>query len=189
MQARRWLTLLAVAAAAGVLGVTAGWAGFPDILAYEEPELVYAGGSSGAFALEADTGPGFADPRVLVDGVVVKAREGAVTTLTAPYAAVYVCVNVGGNVPSAANKTTLVGELSTAATFPAAKNGKATGSLLTEPLPSPAEAAAATGFACPPGQELEFDRVIFSGLVLDVDGGAAVQLDATLVSASVHGLD
>ena len=54
---------------------------------------------------------------------------------------------------------TLVGELETSAVFPAAKNGKAQGSLLTGPLPSAAEAAAATGFACPSGQVLEFDRV------------------------------
>jgi hypothetical protein len=120
--------------------------------------------------------------------VIVGVQEGAITHLTAPFNAVYVCVNGGGNVPSAANKTVLTGTLSTSATFPAAKNGRATGSLLTGPLPSSAEAASANGFSCPSGQRLEFDRVIFSGLVLSVDGGESVPLDATLQSASVHGL-
>jgi hypothetical protein len=110
------------------------------------------------------------------------------TTLTAPFEAIYVCVNGGDNVPSAANKVTFVGELSASAEFPAARNGRATGSLLTGPLPSSAEAAAATGFSCPSGQRLEFDRVIFSGLVLTVEGGESLPLDDTLVSDSVHGL-
>ena len=35
---------------------------------------------------------------------------------------------------------------------------------------------------------LEFDRVIFSGLVLSVEGGESLTLDDTLVSDSVHGL-
>ena len=99
------------------------------------------------------------------------------TRLTAPFEAVYVCVNGGNNVPSAANKITFVGQLSTSGDFPAARNGRATGSLLTGPLPSSAEAAAATGFRCPSGQRLEFDRVIFSGLVLAVDGGESVPID------------
>ena len=79
-------------------------------------------------------------------------------------------------------------QLSATADFPAARNGRATGSLLTGPLPSSADAAAATGFSCPSGQRLEFDRVIFSGLVLTVEGGESVTLDDTLVSTSVHGL-
>jgi hypothetical protein len=184
----RSLVLLAAAFAAFVVGVTAAWAGFPDMLDFDDPQLVY-GDASAARAMTAATNTSeFGDPRVLVENVVIKAREGTVTTLTAPFEAVYVCVNGGGNAPNAANKTTLVGELSTSATFPAAKNGKSTGSLLTGPLPSAAAAAAATEFSCPGGQVLEFDRVIFSGLVLQVLGDEPVVVDATLVSQSVHGV-
>ena len=58
------------------------------------------------------TGRSFSDPRVFVDDIVVVGfSEGATTRLTAPYEAVYVCVNGGNNVPSATNKTTLVGQL------------------------------------------------------------------------------
>ena len=58
----------------------------------------------------------------LIDNIVVAGvKEGVTVTLTAPFEAIYVCVNGGGNVPSAANKTTFVGELSTSAEFPAAQ--------------------------------------------------------------------
>lgn len=187
---RRGITLLAVTAAATVVGVTAAWAGFPNILDWGEPTLV--DGSSTTLALSAsaeNTSGGFTDPRVLIeDVVVVGVKEGVVTTLIAPYEAVYVCVNGGNKVPNAANKTTLVGQLETSAVFEAAKNGKAVGSLLTGPLPTAAEAAAANGFACPNGQVLEFDRVVFSNLVLVAEGGESVQLGVTLTSPSVHGL-
>jgi hypothetical protein len=183
--------LLLVLLGALVFAVTAAWAGFPNFQRYKDPVLVYGGPASTASKLSgtAGTSSSLGDPRVFVDGIViVGVREGAVTRLTAPYQAVYVCVNGGSNVPSAANKTTLVGSLETSAVFPAARNGKAEGSLLTGPLPSAAAAAAATGFACPVGQVLEFDRVIFSGLVLSIDGGEAVKLTTTLVSESAHGV-
>ena len=189
---RRGLVLLTLASVAGLVAAMTAWAGAPDILRFQEPELVY-GSDAGAFSTlrqstETTASP-FSDPRVFIDGIVVVGiKEGVVTHLTAPFEAVYVCVNGGGNVPSAENKTTLVGELEASATFPAAKNGRATGSLLTGPLPTAADAAAATGFACPAGQVLEFDRVIFSGLVLSVDGGEVENLSAILVSESVHGV-
>jgi hypothetical protein len=187
---RKRLILLALVAVAGLTAAAAAWAGFPNILRYTDPVLVDGTSTSStlkvAAAAEASS---FGDPRVFVDGiVVVGVREGVPTVLTAPYEAVYVCVNGGGNVPNAENKTTLVGELQASAVFAAAKNGKAEGSLLTEPLPSAADAAAATGFACPAGQALEFDRVIFSGLVLSVEGGEVIELGTTLVSESVHGV-
>jgi hypothetical protein len=188
---RKRLILLALVAVAGLMAAAAAWAGFPNILRFKEPELVYGGTTSSTLKIAATAAAetsSFSDPRVFVDGIVVVGiREGVSTQLTAPFEAVYVCVNSGGNVPSAANKTTLTGQLQTSAVFPAAKNGKAVGSLLTEPLPSAAEAAAATGFSCPSGQVLEFDRVIFSGLVLSVEGGEVIQLGTTLVSESVHG--
>lgn len=187
---RRGLAVLAAGAAAGVVGVAAAWAGFPNIQRYEEPQLVDGSAAGSAFvASAAAASSAFADPRVLVeDVVVVGVKEGIRTTLSAAFEAVYVCVNGGGNVPSAANKTTFVGELEAGADFPAAKNGRATGSLLTGPLPSAAEVAAQTGFACPSGQALEFDRAVFSGLVLAAEGGERIELDVTLVSDSVHGL-
>jgi hypothetical protein len=188
---RKRLILLALVAVAGLLAAAAAWAGFPNILRFKEPALVYGGTTPSTLKLAATAAAetaSFSDPRVFVDGIVVVGiREGVSTQLTARFEAVYVCVNSGGKVPSAANKTTLTGQLQTSAVFPAAKNGKAVGSLLTEPLPSAAEAAAATGFSCPSGQVLEFDRVIFSGLVLSVEGGEVIQLGTTLVSESVHG--
>lgn len=187
---RKRLTLLTAVIGALVFAVAAAWAGNPNFLRYKDPVLVYGESAPSTARLQATTSSSsLSDPRVFVDGIVVVGiREGATTRLTAPYEAVYVCVNGGNKVPSAANKTTLVGELETSAVFPAAKNGKAEGSLLTGPLPTAADAAAATGFACPSGQVLEFDRVIFSGLVLSIDGGEVVHLATTLVSESVHGV-
>ena len=50
------------------------------------------------------------DLRVFIDGIViVGVEEGVTTRLTAPYEAVYVCVNGGGHVPGAENKMTLAG--------------------------------------------------------------------------------
>jgi hypothetical protein len=183
-----------MAIAVGSLAVTAtAWAGFPHILRFKDPVLVDGSSTSGAVSLAAATASTtsvVSDPRVFVEEiVVVGVKEGVTTRLTAPFEAVYVCVNRSGRVPSAANKTTLVGNLEASALFPAAKNGKATGSLLTDPLPSSAEAAATTGFTCPSGQSLEFDRVIFSNMVLSVDGGETIQLATVLVSESVHGVN
>ena len=188
---RNRLILLAAVAAGSLVAAVAAWAGFPDFQRYKEPVLVYGATGSTAPRLASSTAaPDLSDPRVFVDGVVVVGiKEGVTTRLTAPFEAVYVCVNGGGNVPNAANKTVLVGQLQTSAVFPAAKNGKAQGSLLTGPLPSATAAASATGFSCPSGQALEFDRVIFSGLVLSIDGGEVVQLQTTLVSESVHGVN
>jgi hypothetical protein len=147
---RKHLTLL-LAIAIGSLAVAAtAWAGFPHILRYKDPVLVDGSSTSGATSLaaaKASTTSVVSDPRVFVEEIVVTGvKEGVTTRLTAPFEAVYVCVNGGGSVPSAANKTTFVGSLEASALFPAAKNGKATGSLLTGPLPSSADAAAATGF-------------------------------------------
>lgn len=187
----RFALLVAVALGSLAVAVTAAWAGFPHFRAFSAPTIVYGDATSSTTALARTTAAAadLTDPRVLVaDIVVVGIREGVETQLTAPFEAVYVCVNSGGNVPSAANKTTLAGVLDASSVFPAARNGRATGSLLTGPLPSPADAAAATGFACPSGQVLEFDRVRFAGLVLAVQGGESVEIDLTLESGSVHGL-
>jgi hypothetical protein len=189
---RKRLTLLTAVVVASLVAAVAAWAGYPNFQRYKEPVLVYGDSTAASLSLaaaaEADATP-FGDPRVFVDGIVVVGiKEGVSTTLTASYTAIYVCVNGGSNVPNAENKITLAGEFETSSVFPAAKNGKAEGSLLTEPLPSAADAAAVTGFACPSGQVLEFDHVIFSGLQLSIEGGEVVDLPATLVSQSVHGV-
>lgn len=184
---RNRLILLVAVVTGSLVAAVVAWAGNPHFLRFDPPQLV--NGAPAAAAKAAATPSSNSDPRVLVDNiVVVGVKEGVVTQLTAPFQAVYVCVNGGGNVPSAANKTVLTGQLTTTGQFPASRNGRATGSLLTGPLPSSAEAAAATGFSCPSGQRLEFDRVVFSGLVLAAAGGESVPIDATLQSASVHGL-
>jgi hypothetical protein len=189
---RKRLTLLTAVVVASLIAAVAAWAGAPHFLRYQDPVLVNGSSLSSTTLAAAAKAPGTSvasDPRVFVgEIVVVGVTEGATTRLTAPFEAVYVCVNGGGTVPSANNKTTLVGSLTASAVFPAAKNGRATGSLLTDPLPSSADAAAATGFACPSGQSLEFDRVIFSNMLLAVDGGETIQLPTVLVSESVHGV-
>jgi hypothetical protein len=189
---RKRLTLLTAVVVASLIAAVAAWAGAPHFQRFTDPVLVNGGSVSGAASLAASKASAASvvpDPRVFVEEiVVVSVKEGVTTRLTAPFEAVYVCVNGGGRVPSAVNKTTLVGNLESSAVFPAAKNGKATGSLLTGPLPSSAQAAATTGFTCPSGQTLAFDRVIFSNMVLSVDGGETIQLDTVLVSDSVHGV-
>jgi hypothetical protein len=188
---RRFILLMALAVGSLTVAVTA-WAGAPHMLRFTAPTLVDGGSLSGSSALAAakeSSASVASDPRVFVEEVVVAGvKEGVTTRLSAPFEAVYVCVNGGGQVPSAENKLTFVGNLEASASFPAAKNGKATGSLLTGPLPSPADAAAAAGFSCPSGQTLEFDHVVFSNMVLSVDGGESILLDTVLVSDSLHGV-
>jgi hypothetical protein len=184
---RRGLVLLAVTAAAATFGVVAAWAGFPNILDFGEPTIVDGSATAARTASDGGGGGGgLADPRVLIEDVtVVGVKEGVVTTLTARFRAEYVCVKSGGRV--AAGKTVL-GPLETSSMFPAAKNGKAVGTLLTGPLPTAEEAAAQTGFTCPLFQRLEFDRAVFSNLVLEAEGGERIELGITLASESVHGL-
>jgi hypothetical protein len=183
---RRGLALLAVTLIAATVGVVTAWAGFPNILRWGEPTLIDGSSSAARTASGGGGGTVPADPRVLVEDVtVVAVKEGVRTTLTAKYEAVYVCVKSGGRVGPG---KTVLGPLSTTSMFPAAKNGKAVGSLLTDPLPTAEEAAAMTGFACPLNQRLEFDRAVFSNLVLEAEGGERVDLDITLASQSVHGL-
>ena len=188
---RNRLILLAAVVAAGLVAAMAAWAGNPHFLSIGSAQLVSGSTATATSAakLAADASSTGTDPRVFIDNIVVVGVKAGVTVqLTAPFQAVYVCVNGGKNVPSAANKTILAGQISASSEFTADRNGRATGSLLTGSLPTSAEAAAATGFACPSGQRLEFDRVVFSGLVLSIVGGESVTLEATLASESLHGL-
>jgi hypothetical protein len=188
---RNRLILLAAVVAAGLVAAVAAWAGNPHFLSIGSAQLVSGSTATATSAakLAADASSTGTDPRVFIDNIVVVGVKAGVTVqLTAPFKAVYVCVNGGSNVPSAANKTILAGQISASSEFTADRNGRATGSLLTGSLPTSAEAAAATGFACPSGQRLEFDRVVFSGLVLSIVGGESLTFEATLASESLHGL-
>ena len=184
---RKRLTLLTAVVVASLIAAVAAWAGNPHFLRFDDPTIV-SGGSAGTTArtLAATTTTG-GDPRVLIDNIVIAGvKEGVTSRLTAPYEAIYVCVNAN-HVPDPDHQTTLVRTLTTSAEFPAARNGRAEGSLLTPPLPSPEEAAAATGFACPAGEQLVLDRVVFSNLVLSADGGETIALDVVLVWTAANG--
>ena len=171
---RNRFILLAVVAAGSLVAAVAAWAGNPHFLSFDPPEIVNVAPAASARVATAASSTG-ADPRVLIENIVIAGvKEGVTSRLTAPYEAVYACTGSG-------HATELIRTLTTEADFPAAKNGRATGSLLTEPLPTPAEAAAATGFVCPDGGHLELDRVVFSNMVLSIDGGETIALDAVLV--------
>lgn len=189
---RRGLVLLTAGIAAGIVGVAAAWAGFPNILDFEEPRIVYGSDASASAArTTSSTSPGgdFADPRVLIEDIKVSDidYDAVVLVISGQFDAEYVCVK-RGRVARGTKVTVLVDRLKASAEVAADSDGKAVGSVLTGPLPSPAEAAASTGATCPKGHTLEFDRAVFSELVLSAQGGQKVKLHMTLVSDSVHGL-
>lgn len=188
---RRWLVLLAAGVAAGSVGVVTAWAGFPNILDFGEPAIVYGGGESESAARTSSGGGGgdFGDPRVQIEDIVVADVQYAyvVVTISAPFSAEYVCVKRGRVLRGV--KTTFVDRVKTSVQLPADANGEARGSILTDALPSPSQAASSTGFSCPRGYALEFDRAVFFDMVLSAQGGEKEKLHMTLVSESVHGLD
>jgi hypothetical protein len=101
-------------------------------------------------------------------------ESGSVETITVSAHAetTYQCRNGGGKNPDAANKTTTASDLSTSGEFAAGKNGNLVGALTVSP-PS----AAALGFACPPGQTVEFVSITYANVqVADEDTGAALAL-------------
>jgi hypothetical protein len=186
------LVLLAAGVAAGTVGVVTAWAGFPNILDFGEPTIVYGGDPSATTLRTTSSGGGggdFGDPRVSIDDVHVVDVDysSVVLALNGRFDAEYVCVKRGR--VAKAVKLTLVDRVKATAEIPADANGEAFGSILSGPLPSGAEAAESTGFKCPKGHTLEFDRASFSELVLSAQGGQKVKLHLTLVSESVHGLD
>jgi hypothetical protein len=190
---RRLLVLLAAGVAAGSVGVVAAWAGFPNILGFGEPAIVYGGDESASAARSSGGGGGggdFSDPRVQIEDIHVVDidYDYVVVTISAPFEAEYVCVK-RGRVTSRSLKLTHVERVKTSARIAADESGEGRGSILTDALPSPAEAAASEGFSCPTGQTLEFDRVVFSDMTLNAQGGEREKLHVTLVSESVHGLD
>jgi hypothetical protein len=79
-------------------------------------------------------------------------------TLSANATATYVCVNKGGSNPSAQNKTTVAGPVSSTGTFNSGKNGNVTASLSVSPPPS--------DITCPSGQKLEVASVSYTNVTL-----------------------
>jgi hypothetical protein len=79
-------------------------------------------------------------------------------TLSAQGTATWVCVNKGGANPSAQNKTTVNGPVSSSGTFNSGKNGNITASLTVSPPPS--------NITCPNGQKLELASATYTGVTL-----------------------
>jgi len=135
---KTWLLTIAVATAALTFGVGVAVAG---------PHFFSATGSvnsSGALVVSWDeTGLG----------------NGDVTyTLDADATALYACINNGGKHPSAANKESFEGSVTTGGSFKA-KNGRVQGTLTTGPLQAPQ-------FTCPNGQTRILAAVSYSNIVL-----------------------
>lgn len=92
-------------------------------------------------------------------------NENITYSLTASATASYACINGGGKNPSAANKRTVAGQVTTGGTFQA-KNGRVMASLATGPL-------SAGTFTCPSGQRLVLASVSYTNIVLtDTTNGA-----------------
>ena len=79
-------------------------------------------------------------------------------TVTATADATWACINGGGKNPSAANKRSIVNQVSASGSFEP-KNGRVVASLTTA-APSPGT------FACPPGQRLVLAGVSYTNIVL-----------------------
>lgn len=63
-------------------------------------------------------------------------KETTTVSVGADATAVYVCINKGGKVPSAANKQVLAGPVTSSGEFTSDKNGQITGSLTLPPPPT-----------------------------------------------------
>ena len=99
--------------------------------------------------------------------------------LTADATATYACINGGGKNPSAANKRTVEGGVSTGGSFEA-KNGRVVASLTTGPL-------SRGDFSCPPGQRLVLASVSYTNIVLtDTTNGVSTDVaDASRIFFAV----
>jgi hypothetical protein len=95
--------------------------------------------------------------------------------LSADATATYVCVNRGGANPSAQNKTTVAGPVSSTGTFNSGKNGSVTASLTVSPPPS--------DISCPRGQSLELASVSYTNVVLtDTTNNVSINIGGTFTS-------
>ncbi len=94
-------------------------------------------------------------------------------TLTANATAVWACLNGGGNHPKAANKETVSGQVSTAASF-SPINGRV---MATMPPTGPLSPGA---FSCPSGQTLVLASASYSDITLtDTTNGVTDNLGST----------
>jgi hypothetical protein len=95
--------------------------------------------------------------------------------LSANATATYVCVNRGGSNPSAQNKTTVSGPVSSTGTFNSGKNGSVTASLTVSPPPS--------DISCPSGQSLQLAQVTYTDVMLtDTTNNVAISIGGTFSS-------
>jgi len=78
--------------------------------------------------------------------------------MTADATATFACINSGGNHPKAANKETLMDQVSSGGSFKT-ENGRVRGSLTAGPLSS-------GGFTCPSGQTLVLACVSYENILL-----------------------
>ena len=90
-------------------------------------------------------------------------------TLTADATALYACINGGGKNPSAANKQSFDGSVSTGGSFES-KNGRVQASLTAGPLQAPE-------FTCPNGQRRVLAAVTYTNIVLtDTTNGTSTSV-------------
>ena len=93
-------------------------------------------------------------------------NENVDYTLTADAAATYACINRGGKNPAAANKRSVEGDVSGAASFEP-KNGRVRASISAGPI-------SAGDFTCPGGQRLVLADVSYTNVVLtDTSNGVS----------------
>lgn len=92
-------------------------------------------------------------------------------TASADATATYVCVNKGGGNPSASNKTTVNGPVSTSGAFSSGKNGNVNASLtLSPPAPPPT-------FSCPKGQSQATAEVSYTNVAItDTTNGVTASI-------------
>lgn len=151
------ITLSAVAATAAFLAF--GLIATPSLVFADSPHFISAASSlSGAFLVctfkEAGLGNlGFTNIK---------------ETCSATASALYVCVNGGGNHPSAANKETVTAPVSNGGFFPI-RNGQTTGSITVAP-PGPGN------FHCPGGQTLALASVTYTNVIVCDQLGNCVPL-------------
>jgi hypothetical protein len=131
-----------------------------------------------AFAAVAQAAPHFAaaDSSVNDDGALVVSfdekglgNENIDYSLTADATALYACINRGGKNPSAANKQSFEGQVTTGASIEP-KNGRVQASLTAGPLPAPQ-------FTCPSGQRRVLAAVTYTNIVLtDTTNGVSTDV-------------
>lgn len=98
------------------------------------------------------------------------ANAGTNYLVTADASATYVCVNNGGNQPSAENKETVSGPVSATGTFTSGANGRVEGSLPVPPL-------GPGSFTCPGGQTVFLYSVSYTNVVItDTTNGVSLTL-------------